>query len=168
MSFLAELKRRRVVRVAIVYGAVAFTVLQAADLVVPRLQLPDWTVTLMVVLALLGFPIALVLAWAFELTPDGVRRTEPVAALPPPTERPAWIGARTVIAAVVFDRRLLATQSDRSSPLAMPVVETGDSGESPTLAVFELPLAGTRGRDRERPAPGLLPAPHFVRKSEDT
>jgi TolB-like protein/Tfp pilus assembly protein PilF len=101
MSFLAELKRRRVVRVAIVYGAVAFTVLQAADLVVPRLQLPDWTVTLMVVLALLGFPIALVLAWAFELTPDGVKRTEPVAAVPPPTERPAWIGARTVIAAVV-------------------------------------------------------------------
>ncbi|HSJ13486.1 MAG TPA: tetratricopeptide repeat protein [Longimicrobiales bacterium] len=51
-------------------------------------------------LALLGFPIALVLAWAFELTPDGVKRTESVAAVPPQARRPAWIGARTAIAAV--------------------------------------------------------------------
>jgi adenylate cyclase len=71
----SELKRRRVFRVAVVYGAVAFVVVQAADIAFPALQLPDWTVTLVVVLALLGLPIALVLAWAFEMTPAGVVRT---------------------------------------------------------------------------------------------
>lgn len=75
-SFIAELKRRHVVRVGIVYAAVAFVVLQVADLSFTRLGLPDWTVTLVLVLALLGFPISLVLAWAFDLTPGGVRRTE--------------------------------------------------------------------------------------------
>jgi adenylate cyclase len=79
MSFLDELKRRKVFRVAAVYGAAAFAVVQAADLVFPRLALPDWTVTLVVVLALLGLPLALGLAWAFEATPEGLRRTMPPA-----------------------------------------------------------------------------------------
>jgi TolB-like protein/Flp pilus assembly protein TadD len=70
-----ELKRRRVFRVAVVYGAVAFVVAQAADIAFPALQLPPWTITLVVALAIIGFPIALVLAWAFEVTPDGVVRT---------------------------------------------------------------------------------------------
>ncbi|UCC71812.1 MAG: hypothetical protein JSV86_15765 [Gemmatimonadota bacterium] len=78
-SFLNELKRRRVYRVAIVYAVVAFVVWQAAEIAFPALRLPDWTLTLVVVLTLVGFPIALVLAWAFEITPEGVRRTEPLA-----------------------------------------------------------------------------------------
>jgi len=77
--FLAELKRRKVVRVAIVYAAVAFVVWQAAEIAVPGLNLPDWTLTFVILLTLLGFPIALVLAWAFEITPEGVKRTEPLA-----------------------------------------------------------------------------------------
>jgi tetratricopeptide (TPR) repeat protein len=75
--FARELQRRRVFRVAVVYGAVAFVVAQAADIAFPALQLPGWTLTLVVVLMLVGFPVALVLAWAFEVTPDGVRREEP-------------------------------------------------------------------------------------------
>jgi len=74
--FFAELKRRRVFRVMAVYGAVAFAVLQLADIVLPGLALPDWTMNLILLLALLGFPFAIVLAWAFEMTPAGVRRTE--------------------------------------------------------------------------------------------
>lgn len=57
-SFFEELKRRKVVRVALVYAATAFAVLEAGELVVPRLGLPDWTITLLLVLALLGLPIA--------------------------------------------------------------------------------------------------------------
>ncbi|HUE96451.1 MAG TPA: tetratricopeptide repeat protein [Longimicrobiaceae bacterium] len=76
-SLFAEMKRRRVFRVMAVYGAVAFIVLQAADLVFPMLALPEWTIRLVLGLALLGFPLAIVLAWAFETTPEGVRRTEP-------------------------------------------------------------------------------------------
>ena len=77
--FLAELKRRKVFRVMAVYGVVAFAVLQVADLAFPRLGLPEWTVTFVLALSLLGFPIAVVLAWAFEMTPEGVRRTEEAA-----------------------------------------------------------------------------------------
>ncbi|UCC83109.1 MAG: tetratricopeptide repeat protein [Gemmatimonadota bacterium] len=73
-GFLAELKRRRVTRVAVVYAVVTFAVLQAADIIIPALQLPEWTLTLLVVVTLLGFPISLVLAWAYDLTPEGVKR----------------------------------------------------------------------------------------------
>lgn len=73
--FFAELKRRHVYRVAMVYAATAFVVVQVADLTFVRLGLPSWTVTFVIALAALGFPIALVLAWAFEVTPDGMRRT---------------------------------------------------------------------------------------------
>jgi TolB-like protein len=79
-SFLAELKRRKVYRVAVVYAVVAFVIWGAAEQLVPGLALPPWVFRLIVLLTILGFPIALVLAWAFEITPDGVRRTEPVRA----------------------------------------------------------------------------------------
>ncbi|MEX2281671.1 MAG: hypothetical protein WEE89_04185 [Gemmatimonadota bacterium] len=108
MSFLTELKRRRVVRVALVYGAAAFAVIQAADLIFPRISLPDWTVTLIVWLAILGFPIALVVSWVFELTPGGLRRTESAEldAVPPSQ---AWISARTI--ALVIPALLIAAMA---------------------------------------------------------
>ena len=74
--FFAELKRRKVFRVMAVYGGVAFVILQIADIALPGLGLPEWTITLILLLTLLGFPIAIVLAWAFEMTPEGVQRTE--------------------------------------------------------------------------------------------
>ena len=76
----AELKRRHVFRVAAVYGATAFVVLQLADIAFPALGLPESAMTLVLVLVLLGFPIAIVLAWALELTPGGIRRTEAATA----------------------------------------------------------------------------------------
>ncbi|UCC82579.1 MAG: tetratricopeptide repeat protein, partial [Gemmatimonadota bacterium] len=74
-SFLGELKRRKVVRVAIVYVVVGLVVVEAANNLFPALNLPDWSVTLVVALALLGFPVAVALAWAFDITPTGVQRT---------------------------------------------------------------------------------------------
>lgn len=71
----ADMKRRAVFKVAAVYGAVSFVVLQVADLIFPALALPEWTLTFVVALAALGFPLALVLAWAFKKTPEGMRRT---------------------------------------------------------------------------------------------
>lgn len=64
---------------AAVYGGVSFVVLQLADIIFPNLGLPDWALTFVVALLLLGFPIALVLAWAFEMTPEGVKRADPAA-----------------------------------------------------------------------------------------
>lgn len=78
-AFLAELQRRRVFRVAVVYAIIAFGILQVADIAFPALKLPEWSITLVVALTLLGFPVAMVLAWAFDITPRGVVRTEPLA-----------------------------------------------------------------------------------------
>jgi len=73
---VAELKRRMVFRVAVVYAATGFVVLEAADRVAAGLALPAWVFSAITVLVIAGFPIALVLGWAFDLTPQGVRVTE--------------------------------------------------------------------------------------------
>lgn len=73
-SFVIELKNRKVIRVAVTYILVAFLTLQVGDAAFEALKVPDWAQSLVVVLLLLGFPIALVLAWAYELTPTGIRR----------------------------------------------------------------------------------------------
>lgn len=100
MSLLAELKRRKVVRVAVVYGATAFAVLQAADIMLPRMGVPDWGMNLVIALIVLGFPIALVLGWALEVTPDGIRRTEAApAAQGDEGVTPALLGKRTLAVA---------------------------------------------------------------------
>jgi adenylate cyclase len=71
----AELKRRRVFRVMAVYGAAAWAVLQVADILVPVLELPESVTRIVALFLLLGFPVAILLEWAFELGPEGVRRT---------------------------------------------------------------------------------------------
>lgn len=76
MGFIQELKRRHVVRVAIVYAVVATGTWQVADVAFNALGLPDYALTILIVLAIGGFPLALVLAWAYDLTPQGVRRAE--------------------------------------------------------------------------------------------
>ncbi|UCC84334.1 MAG: tetratricopeptide repeat protein [Gemmatimonadota bacterium] len=101
--FFSELKRRRVYRVAVVYAVVAFVIWQAAEIAFPALNLPPWTLTFVVVLTLLGFPIALVLAWAFDITPEGVRRTAPGAgAAPLSTRRGGAIVAAAGLAVVAL------------------------------------------------------------------
>ena len=76
-SFFQELKRRKVLRLAIVYAVVGFGVSEAADVMFPRLGVPDWAVTLVVALVVLGFPLALVLSWMFDMTAGGIERTGP-------------------------------------------------------------------------------------------
>jgi TolB-like protein len=97
MRLFTELRRRKVFRVAVVYAAVSFVVLQAADIMLPRLGVPEWAMSLIVVMVVLGFPVALVLAWALELTPDGVRVTPAAPAASHGTEPgPALLGRHTV------------------------------------------------------------------------
>ena len=76
--FLAELKHRNVYRAAVVYAAVGWALLEAADVVLPRLGLPDWTVNFVLALVLLGFPLAIVFAWIFDISSQGIVRTEPI------------------------------------------------------------------------------------------
>ncbi len=102
MSLIAELKRRKVVRVAVVYAATAFAVMQAADIMLPRMGVPEWGMNLVVSLIVLGFPIALVLGWALELTPDGLKRTEAIPSETADPNMPALLGKRTVFASALL------------------------------------------------------------------
>jgi len=76
-GFFYELQRRHVVRVAIAYAVAAWVLLQLASIVFPTFGAPEWVLKVVIALLALGFPIAVILAWAFELTPEGIRRTEP-------------------------------------------------------------------------------------------
>jgi TolB-like protein/tetratricopeptide (TPR) repeat protein len=80
-SFFAELKRRNVYKVAVAYAVVGWLLVQVATQVFPFFEIPNWTVRLVVLAIVIGFPIALVIAWAFELTPEGLKRTEDADAL---------------------------------------------------------------------------------------
>lgn len=153
-EFFAELKRRHVFKVAGIYGFVSFGVIQAADIMLPRLGLPDWTVTFMVALVVLAFPVALLLAWAFDLTPEGLRRTdapepgeiEGIIASPASQRWPAGLLALIGVALLVASTWWIAR---RTAPETAPVtgeaadVRLSEAGEPedtrPSLAV--LPFA---------------------------
>src|SRR6266705_2483726 len=77
-NFFGELKRRNVYKVAVAYAVVSWLLIQVATQVFPFFEIPNWSVQLVVLAAAIGFPIALVLSWAFELTPEGIKREENV------------------------------------------------------------------------------------------
>ncbi len=117
-GFFAELRRRNVYKVAIAYAIVGWLVMQVAATIVPALHLHEAITSAVVVLVLLGFPIALVLAWAFEITPEGIKRAEDV---PPNESITHRTGRKLTIAVVVMlavALGLFAFQKSRSKPVA--------------------------------------------------
>src|SRR5213079_579308 len=78
-NFFAELKRRNVYKVAVAYAVVAWLLIQAASILFPTYDAPAWVMKVFVAIIALGFPIALVIAWAFEMTPEGMKRAENVS-----------------------------------------------------------------------------------------
>jgi TolB-like protein/Tfp pilus assembly protein PilF len=78
-NFFGELKRRHVYKVAIAYAVVAWLLIQLASILFPTFDAPSWVMKVFVAMITLGFPVALILAWAFELTPEGIKRVEDVA-----------------------------------------------------------------------------------------
>jgi len=100
-NFFAELKRRHVYKVAIAYGVVAWLLMQVASQIFPFFEIPNWMVRAVVVLLIIGFPVALILAWAFELTPEGIKRTEFADELPKKSGRSrAWIYVVVIAGAI--------------------------------------------------------------------
>src|SRR6185369_1651037 len=100
-NFFAELKRRNVYKVAVAYAAVSWLLIQVATQVFPFFEVSNWAVRLVVLLLVVGFPIALVIAWAFELTPEGIKRTEFADELPKKSVRNrAWIYVVIVAVAI--------------------------------------------------------------------
>ena len=90
-SFFAELKRRNVYKVAVAYIVVGWALAQGIAQVFPVFDVPNWAIRLIVLLIIIGFPVAIVLSWAFEITPAGIKRTEDVDVKQPHTIGGAWI-----------------------------------------------------------------------------
>jgi len=99
-SFFGELKRRNVYKVAVAYVVAGWALSQGIAQVFPVFDIPNWVIRLIVVLLIVGFPIALIFAWAFEITPEGVKRAEDVDLTKPHTVHGAWIYIVLVGAAV--------------------------------------------------------------------
>src|SRR5216117_3516438 len=119
-NFFAELKRRNVYKVAIAYAVVAWLLMQVASQIFPFFEIPNWAVRLVVLLLIIGFPVALILAWAFELTPEGIKLTESAdREAAEPSRNKAWIYIIIVAAAlsitVFFVGRYTAPKVTRSS-----------------------------------------------------
>ncbi|MEN8377031.1 MAG: tetratricopeptide repeat protein [Gemmatimonadota bacterium] len=149
-QLFAELKRRRVFRVMAVYGVVGFVVLQIVDLAVPALLLPEWTYRFVALILLLGLPVAVVLAWALEVTPDGVRRTGEAApgelaeiiAAPASKRWPSGVLALLGIVALVgsgwwIGRRSVVDDTDgASAEVAGAAAVPAEADDRPSIAVF--------------------------------
>src|ERR1051326_1395703 len=100
-NFFLELKRRNVYKVAVAYAIVGWLLIQVATQVFPFLEIPNWVVRLVIALVAIGFPIALIIAWAFELTPEGIKRTEDAdRAGERPARNRAWIYVAVIGAAL--------------------------------------------------------------------
>ena len=156
MSFINELKRRNVIRVALAYGVVAWFMLQLADMVLENIAAPAWVMQTLMLMMVIGFPLAVIFAWAFEMTPEGIKKEKNVDRTQSVTHKTGRkldrmiIGVMAiVITFLVVDRFILSEDSAETSQLA----------ESATQAVEQEPAATETG-----PSVAVLP---FVNMSED-
>jgi len=132
-KFFAELRRRNVYKVAIAYGVVAWLLIQIATQVFPFFEIPNWTVRLVVLLIVIGFPIALIIAWAFELTPKGLKRTEVADATPAQrSPRRVWIYVVTIAVALSIGMFFVGRYTLRS--------KEGSPAEVTTKSIAVLPF----------------------------
>ena len=136
-KFFAELKRRNVYKVAVAYAVIAWLLLQAASILFPTFEAPPWVMKVFVVLVAAGFAVALVIAWAFEMTPEGIKRTENVG---PDEVIPQWSGrkfAALIIVIAAGAAALLAFQLFRpKSPSSSPSAADPTSVPQKSIAVL--------------------------------
>jgi TolB-like protein len=137
-NFFAELRRRNVYKVAVAYAVVAWLLIQVATQVFPFFDIPNWVVRLIVLAIVVGFPIALVIAWAFELTPEGIKRTEDVdPALATSAKSHAWIYVAVAAAFLSFGLFFLGRFT--VSP------QQGESADIPAKSIAVLPFDNLSG-----------------------
>src|SRR5437870_1727186 len=137
-NFFSELKRRYVYKVALAYAVVGWLLVQVTTQVFPIFEIPNWAARLIVLAIIIGFPIALVIAWAFELTPEGLKRTEDVDRA---TERRgkshAWIYVVAIGAVLSIGLFLLGRYTDRDiASAARTEAATGSSIPQKSIAVL--------------------------------
>jgi TolB-like protein/Tfp pilus assembly protein PilF len=147
-NFFAELKRRNVYKVAVAYAVVGWLIAQIATQIFPFLEIPNWIVRLVIVLIAIGFPIALVIAWAFEATPEGIKRTEVADAMPAVTrqKKHAWIyivvvgaaisGALFFLGRFTAGNKTIATAPNELSAKSIAVLPFDNLSRDPDNAFF--------------------------------
>src|SRR5262249_52540541 len=144
-NFFAELKRRHVYRVAVAYAVVAWLLVQVATQVFPFFDVPNWAVRTVVALAALGFPVALILAWAFEMTPEGIKRAKDVT----PNDRASAFRAGRKFVGIVLAMAVVA-----AGLMSYPFVRQATPGPSvrpivaatvPQKSIAVLPLLNESG-----------------------
>jgi len=151
-SFFAELKRRNVYKVAVAYGVVAWLLMQVASQIFPFFDIPNWVVRLIVLLLIIGFPVALIIAWAFEVTSEGIKRTEAADAAGQRSRGVAWI--YVVLIGVALSVGLFfvgrytaghATPRPVTQPEARPGFQSEAATAIPEKSIAVLPLLNESG-----------------------
>ena len=162
MSFFSELKRRNVFKVAAAYIIVGWLIMQAGDTLAPALHLPEWVNSLLVFFLLLGFPLAVIFAWAFEMTPEGIRREKDVDRTQSITRVTGQKLNYTIIALLVaalgymaFDKFVL--HSHKASDTTVAVEESTPTKSSDERSIAVLPFADmSAAGDNEYFSDGLI------------
>src|SRR5437588_2599711 len=141
-TFFTELKRRKVYRVAVAYAIVAWLLIQAASILFPTFEAPPWVMKVFVIAIILGFPVALILAWAFDLTPEGIKRSEevhPTGSITPKvgTKWTAIIVGAAVLAAALLLFQFIRTRKSSVSEPTKQSVSTPALDKSVAVMPFE-------------------------------
>jgi TolB-like protein len=143
-NFFTELKRRNVYKVAVAYAVVAWLLIQAASILFPTFEAPPWVMKVLVVVIVLGFPAALILSWAFEITPEGIKRESEIESDKSITHHTGRkIVALTIIlgvaAAGLLAFQLLRLKSP-SPAAALPSTESNTAVDIPSKSIAVLPF----------------------------
>jgi len=139
--FFGELKRRNVYKVAVAYAVVGWLLIQVATQVFPFLEIPNWAIRFVILVTACGFPVALIIAWAFELTPEGIKRTEDADAARQRSRGGLWIAVVVVAAALSLGLFFLGRYTaGRGTPRQSEAATL-----SPEKSIAVLPLVNTSG-----------------------
>ncbi len=140
--FFGELKRRNVYKVAVAYAVVGWLLIQVATQVFPFLEIPNWMIRLVILLTAFGFPVALIIAWAFELTPEGIKRTEAADAAGQRSRGGVWIAVVLIAAALSLGLFFLGRYTAGTAP---PRLSESATASNPQKSIAVLPLVNTSG-----------------------
>jgi len=140
--FFGELKRRNVYKVAVAYAVVGWLLIQVATQVFPFLEIPNWMIRLVILLTAFGFPVALIIAWAFELTPEGIKRTEAADAAQQHSRGGVWIAVVLIAAALSLGLFFLGRYTAGTAP---PRLSESATASNPQKSIAVLPLVNTSG-----------------------
>src|SRR6184192_3192014 len=154
-NFFGELRRRNVYKVAVAYAVVGWLLIQVATQVFPFLEIPNWAIRLIILAIAIGFPVALIIAWAFELTPEGIRRTEDADAAGQRSRGGIWMALVVIAAALSLGVFFLGRYTAGNARSQNPALRGSGVASSeavtavPEKSVAVLPLLNESGDPKD-------------------